>query len=113
MTVDDALKAFDDFIRDFVPVALHAHFADNDNNAAERVRQAIRGASALLGLPGLAVVQLASVEPARVVEHAALLRRQNYCACAHILEWDKLTDAQKVPWIIRAAAEREAGGEHR
>lgn len=44
-----ALKLFDGFIRDYVDQSLHAHFADNDNNAAERVRRAIRDASASIG----------------------------------------------------------------
>lgn len=43
-----ALKEFDDFIRDWVPSENHGHLLDNDNNAAERVRQAIRDASASL-----------------------------------------------------------------
>lgn len=40
-----ALKAFDDFIRQWVPPENHSHLLDNDNNAAERVRQAIRDCS--------------------------------------------------------------------
>lgn len=43
-----ALKAFDDFIRVWVPDQHHGHLLDNDNNAGERVRQAIRDASASL-----------------------------------------------------------------
>jgi hypothetical protein len=42
-----AIALFDDFIRDYADPALHAHFADNDDNAAEYVRRAIREAVAV------------------------------------------------------------------
>lgn len=42
---DRAIELFDQFVRQYVDPSLHAHFADNDNNAAERVRQAIREAA--------------------------------------------------------------------
>lgn len=41
-STDAAIEKFDEFIRCYVDQSLHAHFADNDDNAAEYVRRAIR-----------------------------------------------------------------------
>lgn len=40
--VGTAIESFDEFIRCYVDQSLHGHFADNDDNAAEYVRRAIR-----------------------------------------------------------------------
>lgn len=39
---DRALRAFDEFIRDWVAPAAQPHLWDSDDNSGERVRQAIR-----------------------------------------------------------------------
>lgn len=47
MTDDDpterAIQAFDAFLTQWIPPAMQPHLFDHDMNAAERVRQAIRG----------------------------------------------------------------------
>jgi hypothetical protein len=40
-----AIDAFDRFVNQYAPEDLRAHFADNDDNAAEYVRRAIRAAA--------------------------------------------------------------------
>lgn len=42
--VDRAVEVFDSFIRDWVPPAMQGHLLDDDDNAGERVRRAIRAA---------------------------------------------------------------------
>lgn len=46
MSAPNPIELFNEFIRDNVDPKHHAHFADNDDNQAERVREAIRGAVA-------------------------------------------------------------------
>ena len=44
--------------------------------------------------------------PHVIAARAAELRAEHYSSLgAVILPWDRLTDAQKVPWILRAAEE--------
>ena len=46
--------------------------------------------------------------PAVIVRRAARMRFERYHGMgAKPLPWSKLTDAQKVPWILRAAADEE------
>ncbi|WP_133690268.1 hypothetical protein [Mycobacterium sp. BK086] len=40
--VEEAVGAFDAFVREWIGPRHHAHLMDNDDNAAERVRRAIR-----------------------------------------------------------------------
>lgn len=43
------------------------------------------------------------MRPDHVVDLAALMRRTHYAKLgAKALPWEQLTDAQKVPWILRA-----------
>lgn len=84
--------------------------------ASESYRKgwAERTVDRLLALPGVAVIQLP--EPAErldVIVHRAEQLRLGYYASRGVLPllWSKLTDAQKLPWLLRAMTDRAVDGE--
>lgn len=93
----------------------------NDSSADNRLRDIIT--AAVMGNEFLADTIIAAIHerywliqrptpdrPDRIVRKAESMRTLHYmhyigCGVTDPLPWSKLTDAQKVPWILRAAAD--------